>query len=116
MSIYGRNRLNGIHPEVKEAANWALGWADYYRVPITVTSGYRSWTRQAELRRRYESGQSRYPANRPGDSSHNYGLSFDSTAPPWAQSWWNHVRSLAGFSVPANDEIHAEVPEWRSLI
>lgn len=109
-------KLSGLHPQVREAAEWALSWADYYGVPVTVTSGLRTLEEQAELRRRYEQGRSAFPANRPGDSSHNYGLAWDSVVPPWAQEWWDYVRRLAGFEVLANDVIHAQVPSWRQYV
>ena len=109
-------KLAGLHPEVRARAEWALGWADYYGVPVTVTSGYRSFQRQAELRRDWEMGRSQWPANRPGDSSHNFGLAWDSVTEPWAQEWWNEVRRYAGFEVLPNDEIHAQVPRWRDYV
>lgn len=119
----GRLKLQGLHPEVRRNAEWALSWADFYRIPVTVTSGFRSWAEQTRLRRNFEqcvatgrfgkTRECRFPANRPGDSSHNYGLAFDSTVPPWALAWWTEVRELAGFRVPSNDVVHAEVPSWR---
>ena len=119
--------LRGLHEAVRPLADWALGWARYYNVPVTVTSSYRSWQSQADLRRRWErAGRPAScirtptglvcPANRPGDSAHNYGLAWDSTTEPRYQAWWNHVRTLAGFSVPPHDEVHAEVPNWRSYV
>lgn len=116
MSITGRTRLQGLHRQVREAADWCLEVAAYYDVPVTVTSGYRSWQQQAKLRQDYEEGRSRWPANRPGDSAHNYGLAWDSVVPAWAQSWWSDVRRLAGFEVLPNDVIHAQVPGWRHYI
>ena len=99
-------KLLGLHPQVKTAAEWALSWADFYGVPVTVTSGFRSWQDQAVLRRNYEqclatgrfgrTRDCRYPANRPGDSSHNFGLAWDSSVPDYAQEWWDRVRELAG--------------------
>ncbi len=112
----GTYRLVGLHPEVDAAARWALKWADFYNVPVTVTSGFRSLRKQAELRAAWEAGRSRFPANRPGDSSHNFGLAWDSTVPSWAQSWWTHVRELAGFEVLPNDIIHAQVRNWRQFV
>lgn len=44
---------------------------------LVVTSARRSWAAQAELRRRWETGQSQIPANRPGTSLHEFGLAFD---------------------------------------
>jgi hypothetical protein len=122
--IRGRLKLTGLPRDVRAAATWALGWADYYDVPITITSGARSWANQTRLRRNYEACLARgdfkktpecqWPANRPGDSAHNYGWAWDSTTSPEYQQWWNAVREMAGFDVPANDVIHAEVPDWRS--
>jgi hypothetical protein len=126
MAIRGRSRLRGLQRDVKGAAEWALAWADYYDVPVQITSGKRSMRLQRKLRDRYErcvaSGEfgktdyCRWPANRPGQSAHNYALAWDSTTDPQYQSWWNQVRGLAGFSIPSNDHIHAEVPGWRNYI
>lgn len=123
MSIEGRLKLAGIHPDVRAAAQWALAWADYFNVPIAVTSGIRSWDEQNRLYQRHlecvrlglsgSPGACRYPANPPGDSSHQYGLSFDSKTEPRFQPWWDEVRRLAGFEVPISDPIHAQVPNWR---
>jgi len=124
--ITGRMRLAGLHPQVREAAEFALAWADQFGVPIEVTSGFRSWEEQARLRRNFEQcvasgrfGQGpdcRFPANRPGDSAHNWGLAWDSSIAPELQPWWNAVRQAIGFAVPGNDQIHAEVPGWRDLV
>jgi len=114
--IEGRGRLRGLDPNVREAAEWTLMVADYYGIPVTVTSGYRSWRKQQELYTRYRSGQSRFPANPPGSSSHEYGLSFDSVVADEWIPWWTRVREYAGFRVPPNDWIHAEVPNWRQYV
>jgi LAS superfamily LD-carboxypeptidase LdcB len=112
---------------VRERAELALSWATYYGLTVTVTSAYRSWAEQTKLRGQYESclasGQKitpanpnpacRYPANEPGDSAHNFGLAWDSWVPQEQQWAWNYLRTHAGFQVPANDVIHAEVPDWR---
>lgn len=126
MTVSGRTRLHGLNPAVRAAADWTLAVADYYGVPVQVTSGYRSWEEQARLRRNYErclqTGRfgkepgCMFPANRPGDSSHNWGLSFDSTVPPEYQDWWDAVRRYAGFEVLPNDRIHAQVPNWRQYV
>jgi len=44
---------------------------------LVVTSARRSSKKQAELYRRWRSGLSEIPANRPGTSLHEYGLAFD---------------------------------------
>lgn len=115
-------RLRGLHAGLKDAADWALAVADYYGVDVEVTSVFRSWHEQAELRRRYEAGIHPYPVAKPGESAHNYGLAWDSVirgrwaGNPDAQEWWNRVREYAGFQVPSNDEIHAALPEWWSYV
>lgn len=109
-------RLRGLHPDIRDAAQWTLDVASYYGVPVTVTSVYRSWAQQAELRRRWEQGRSRFPANRPGDSAHNHHLAWDSVVDPSVQDWWDHVRRLAGWEVLPNDRIHAQVPSWRDYV
>lgn len=119
-------KLAGLHPVVREAAEYAINTARYFGIEPTVTSGFRSVEHQRELRRRwekcvavgraYQPPDCRFPANRPGDSSHNYGLSFDSVVPAADQADWDLIRSLIGFRVPPNDRIHAEVPGWRDFI
>lgn len=122
----GRLRLAGLDTSVREAAEWCLQWADYYNVPVTVNSGFRSWAEQQKLYTNYlqclQEGamgsrpDCMYPANPPGDSAHNFGFAWDSSVPDWALSWWVYVRQLAGFRVPPNDLIHAEVPNWRQYV
>jgi hypothetical protein len=58
----------------------------------------------------------RYPANRPGDSAHNFGLAWDSTVDPRYQGWWDYVRRALGFEVLENDRIHAQLPNWRRYV
>ena len=118
--------LSGLNPGLRPAAQWTLDVAAHYGVPVTVTSVYRSWQSQRELYDRYrrsvEAGTFRrpggvqYPANRPGDSAHNWGLAWDSTVPERYQEWWNYVRRLAGFEVLPNDVIHAQLPNWRDYV
>lgn len=117
--------LRGLHSEVRQAAEVALAWANYYGIPITITSTYRSWEEQAKLRDAYERCLSRgtfptpgvcpYPANRPGDSAHNFGLAFDSWT-PYRMEDWKTIRRWCGFHVPDNDPVHAEVPGWRQYV
>lgn len=109
-------RLAGLHPGVLRAAELALAWAEYFGIPVRVTSGFRSLEEQARLRSNWELGRSPYPANRPGDSAHNFGLAWDSVVDPRDQADWNTIRRWIGFSVPENDEIHAEVPGWRQYV
>lgn len=119
--------LRGLHPEVRAAAEWALSWARYYGVPVTITSTVRSWEEQKRLRDRWEAwGRPSSciitpvgtvcPANEPGDSAHAWGLAWDSDTEPRYMPWWKEVRRAAGFLVFDHDEVHAEVPGWRSLV
>lgn len=107
---------------MRERAELALNWAQQNGINPRVTSAFRSLSEQAELRARWEAGLSPFPANRPGDSAHNFAFAWDSTLPdsvrgrPAWESWWIAVREWAGFSVPSNDTIHAEVPGWRRFI
>lgn len=87
----------------------------------TITSTYRSLAEQAALRKEYEEGlrtgrPRKWPANKPGDSAHNYGLAVDSWVPDEWMDLWAAYRRAAGFTVPANDIIHAEVPNWRDFV
>lgn len=117
----------------------AISWAEQYGLVITVTSVRRDPAKQAALRANFDEcvrrglypsavslspGMScKYPANRPGDSSHEWGLSFDSTiSDPKARftqaeldQFWRAVREAFGFRVPDNDKVHAEVPGWREF-
>jgi D-alanyl-D-alanine carboxypeptidase len=106
-----------------------MSWAHRYGIPVTVTSGYRSWAEQTKLRGQYErclaAGEEiepgnpnpacRWPANEPGDSAHNYGLAWDSWVPKPYVWYWAYLRRAAGFHVPEHDVIHAEVPNWRQF-
>lgn len=122
----GRARLLTLDPAVKAAAEWAVGWADFYGVPVTIVSAKRSMATQARLRRNFEQcvatgrfpspPDCKFPANRPGDSAHNFALAWDSVVPPEFMPWWMHVRRVAGFDVRDNDPPHAEYPRWRDFV
>jgi len=98
---------------VRPAAEYAVALAEYYGINPQVTSVYRSWEEQTRLRQRWEAGLSRWPANVPGDSAHNFGWAFDSVVPAAQQDLWNRIRAYVGFEVLPNDIIHAQVPNWR---
>lgn len=121
--------LRGLDPRVRERAELALSWAQYYGLSVTVTSCYRSWAEQTKLYQAYQrcrargervhpgngNPECRYPANAPGDSAHNFGFAWDSVVPAHQQWTWDYLRTAAGFRVPENDRIHAEVPNWRAF-
>jgi len=118
--------LRGLHRDVRPYAEYAHDLARWYGIEPRVTSAKRSWENQARLRANFERcvaqgrfpspPDCRFPANRPGDSSHQYGLSWDSVVPAADQPLWDAIREYVGFRVPANDLIHAEVPGWRQYV
>jgi len=118
--------LRGLHRDVRQAAEFSMAVAQHFGINPRVTSAFRPWSQQVILRRNFErcvaAGRfpsppdCRFPANRPGDSSHQFGLSFDSVVPELDQSNWNAIRRWVGFRVPSNDLIHAEVPDWRRFV
>lgn len=124
--------LRGLHAALRPYADALVSYAASQGVPVTVTSVYRSLDHQQKLRANYElcvsrglEGQSvsltpgmscAWPANRAGDSAHNYGLAWDSVVAPEHQEFWNALRRWAGWVVPPNDQIHAEYPNWRAIV
>jgi len=109
-------RLAGLDPVVRDAANFTLDIADYYGIPIQVTSGLRTYAEQDRLYRRYLAGGSLFPAAPPGLSSHEYGLAFDSTVDPEWLDAWDWIRQYVGFETTRRDEVHAVVPNWREWV
>jgi len=113
--------LRGLDPAVRERAEWAMQYAASFGIRPIITSTFRGWNEQRELRDAYLAGESRWPANAPGDSAHNFGWAFDSVLPsdlrnvPGFDEWWQAVRRYVGFEVPTNDTIHSQVPNWRSF-
>lgn len=125
-------QLRGLPASLRANAEWCVEVARLNGIPVTITSTLRPLDQQRRLRENFErcvaagrypsnfsfgGGMScRYPANRPGDSAHNYGLAWDSVVPTKDQESWNYIRRYAGWEVPPNDQIHAEVPGWRQYI
>jgi len=118
--------LRGMHRDLRDAAEFAMEVASHNGIRPTVTSVTRSFTNQARLRRKFEQcvaqgrfpsrPDCRFPANRPGDSAHNYGFAFDTAVPAAQQATWDAIRRWVGWRVPENDLIHAELPEWRQFV
>lgn len=109
-------RFRGMHLELRPYADYAIQLADAYGLNPVVTSVLRTWEDQARLRRDYEAGRSRFPANRPGDSAHQYGLAWDSWVPEEQEQLWTQIREYVGWRVPPNDWVHAEYPNWRTVV
>jgi len=124
--------LRGMHPDLKPYADYSLDIARYYGITPTVTSVFRGMAHQSRLRANWEECRARglypsdaslgyglscrWPANRPGDSGHNYGLAWDSWVPSGQMADWVAIRQYVGWRIPENDQIHAELPEWRGYI
>lgn len=125
------NPISSLHPEVRQRVEWLLEVARLNHIPVTVTSTTRSSNYQRQLRQNWETCVARglypsstslspgmtcrYPANRPGDSAHEYGVAWDSSVPAEWLPVWTALREYAGFRVADEngDPIHAEVPDWR---
>jgi len=118
--------LRGLHRDLRDPAEFAMEIARFNGINPVVSSVSRSFTNQARLRANFERcvAEGRFPsppgclfpANRPGDSAHNYGFAFDSIVPASQQPTWDAIRTWVGWRVPANDKIHAELPEWRRFV
>jgi len=106
--------LKGLEPDVRNAAETAFKLAGELGIVPVVTSVRRDWAEQLRLRERWESGLSKFPANKPGESAHQYGLAFDSWVPDDQMACWVQLRECVGLRVPAGDLIHAERQDWRS--
>lgn len=122
--------LAGLNPVLRQAVSWCLAQAAAHGIRPTITSVSRSFVQQAQLYRRYLDGRSPWPANPPGQTAHHPwwtvrtsdgrrhrgALAWDSTVPAQHQALWNAIRTAAGFHLPANDEIHAEIRDWQALV
>jgi len=106
-------QLRGLDSRLRPYAEYAVQLANQYGISPTITSTFRSWEEQQRLRSRWERGESRFPANRPGDSAHNFGWAWDSVVPAGEQALWNAIRRYVGWEVLENDLIHAQLPDWR---
>jgi len=69
--------LKTLHTGLVQPAKYLYAYGKHFDGRLVVTSARRSSAKQAELRHKWETGQSAIPANRPGTSLHEYGLAFD---------------------------------------
>lgn len=75
--------LRTLHPDAQRIAQWFVRVLQANGVRVTITSARRDPAKQAELYRRYKAGLSKYPAAKPGTSTHEQGIAFDlSLVPP----------------------------------
>jgi len=69
--------LKTLHPQLVPWARWIYAVGKQYDGRLVVTSARRSSRKQAALFDKWQKGQSKIPAARPGSSLHEIGLAFD---------------------------------------
>ena len=122
--------LRGLHATLRPYAEALVAYGNQLGMNVRITSVFRSLAQQQALRSNYElcvargrfpsndsygAGMScRWPANRAGESGHNYGVAWDSVAEKMDD--WTALRRWAGWHVPENDAIHAELPDWQQYL
>lgn len=109
--------LRGLERTTRERAERAFREARHIGLSPIVTSVNRTCEEQARLYKRFLEGRSDWPAARPGESAHQYGLAFDS----WIDGdermdAWTSIRRLSGLEVLSHDIIHAQWPNWRECV
>ena len=94
--------MASLHPEAKERFLKFINTVEKGGYTVFLTSGYRSFQKQKELRDQFEAGKVPAAA-RPGYSYHNYGLAID----------LNLIRNgkRYGLRTPREDWIKTGVPE-----
>lgn len=114
------NAVGLLHPVMLEALEI---FRQYH--PGSVTSTYRSIAEQARLRREFERGRARFPAERPGTSTHHTGLAFDYVVSSGLDSpLGRHSQEVAGKfwrdylggRWSTKDIVHFEHPEARAAV
>lgn len=105
----------GMDPRLRAHAEATVAFAERYGIVPTIISVRRSYEEQQKLWQNYLAGKSKWPANPPGDSAHEYGVAFDATVKPEHQEAWNYIRRGFGWTVHASDLPHAEYPNWRAV-
>ena len=118
--------LSGLWPPFATAVQYYLSAADYYGIPVTIVSGYRSMEEQRQL---YAKGRTAAEiANHthlrgargsvtdawPGSSAHNYGLAVDISSPRQAEAI--QLAQAIGFGTVSWDPSHIEWPQWEALL
>lgn len=109
-------QLRGMDARVRPFAEYSHQIADYYGIPVTITSVYRSIQEQRALYLKRQAGQHPYPVAPPGASAHNFGMAWDSYVQPEHQDDWDAIRRWVGFYVPENDRIHGAVYHWHQHV
>lgn len=108
--------FSGLENALRARADQTMALARQYGLNPTITSVRRNWAEQQKLYDRWNAGLSRWPANPPGLSPHQYGVAWDSSVPAHQQDLWNRIRAAMGWKLYAHDIVHAELPNWRAYI
>lgn len=105
--------FSALDPELRPYAEQLLAAASAAGFNPTVTSTRRSFAQQKALYSRYKAGLSKYPANPPGASAHEYGWAFDMDVYPHEALWTDvgpYWEALGGSWGGDRDPVHFELP------
>lgn len=105
----------GIDPRLRAHAEATVAYAESVGIKPNIISVRRNYGEQAKLYANYRAGLSKWPAEPPGESAHQYGVAWDSTVKPEQQAAWNAIRRAFGWYVPEQDAPHANYPNWRAV-
>lgn len=109
-----------LHPEVRRRVQHLRSQAKRLGISTTLTSGHRSLESQSRLYARFLSGRSRFPAARPGYSTHNYGLAVDLVATRGSQALLGQLaRYSALVWAGRGDVVHFDPfgnSRWREIL
>lgn len=98
--VHTQNRINQLHPYIKEKAIRFILQAQARGIYLRITSAFRSMAEQGRLYSQGRTTPGPVVTNaRPGESFHNYGLAFDvveirNGAALWENSRWNEIGQL----------------------
>lgn len=100
--------LRTLDPRVRSIAAWFVRALTRGGVRVTITSTRRSLDTQRKLYADYVAGRSRYPAARPGTSTHGIGIAFDLHLDPPVYREAGQLWESLGFTWGGrfNDQIH----------
>jgi predicted amidohydrolase YtcJ len=105
----------GMDERLRHHAEATVSYAEKFGIVPVIISVRRNYAEQAKLYSNYRAGKSKWPANPPGQSAHQYGVAFDATVKPEHQEAWNYIRRGFGWRVHETDPPHAEYPDWQSV-
>jgi LAS superfamily LD-carboxypeptidase LdcB len=100
--------LRLLDDRARPIAEWFVAGLESCGVNVTITSTRRSLDEQRRLYDNYIHGRSRYPAAKPGSSTHGQGLAFDLHLDPPVYAAAGRVWESIGFTWGGRfkDEIH----------